>query len=98
MNEHQYHQPHAHNPEGFCYASITDSSPYGPTDQSVYVKEVPHPGSHTRTEAIFWLPVSPEPTKTILKDADCFSKLLATQLSHLSSSIQEEASYQEGNY
>ncbi|MBW0578636.1 hypothetical protein O181_118351 [Austropuccinia psidii MF-1] len=35
MNENQYQQPHAHNPEGFFDASITDSSPYRPTDQSV---------------------------------------------------------------
>ncbi|MBW0512838.1 hypothetical protein O181_052553 [Austropuccinia psidii MF-1] len=98
MNEHQYKQSHAHNPEGFFDASINDSSPYGPTDQSVYVKEVTHPGSNTRTEALFWLPVSPEPAQTILQDADCCSQMLETQSSHVSSSIQEEALYQEGNF
>ncbi|MBW0527021.1 hypothetical protein O181_066736 [Austropuccinia psidii MF-1] len=97
MRKHQYQQPHAHNPEGFCNASITDSSPYVPTDQSVYIKEVTHPGSHTRTEALFWLPVSPEPTRTILQDEDCCSQFSATQSSHVSSRIQEEALYQEGN-
>ncbi|MBW0514156.1 hypothetical protein O181_053871 [Austropuccinia psidii MF-1] len=97
MNKHQYQQPHSHNPEGFCDASITDSFPYRPTDQTVYVKDVPHPVSHTRTEALFRLPVSPEPTQTILQDADCCSQLLANQSSHVSSSIQEEVLYQEGN-
>ncbi|MBW0474387.1 hypothetical protein O181_014102 [Austropuccinia psidii MF-1] len=60
LNEHQYQQPHAHNPEDFFNASITDLSPYGPTDQSVYIKD----------------------------DGDCCSQLLATQSSHVSSSIQ----------
>ncbi|MBW0567445.1 hypothetical protein O181_107160 [Austropuccinia psidii MF-1] len=97
MNKHQYQQPHAHNLEGFFNASITDSSPYRPTDQSVYIKDVTHPGSNTRNEALFWLPVSPEPTQIILQDGDHCSQLLATQSSHVSSSIQKEASYQEGN-
>ncbi|MBW0510390.1 hypothetical protein O181_050105 [Austropuccinia psidii MF-1] len=88
MNEHQYQQPHSHNPEGFFDASITDSSPYRPTDQSVCIKDVTHPGSNTRNEALFQLPVSPEPTQTNLQDGDCCSQWLATHSSHVSSSIQ----------
>ncbi|MBW0506705.1 hypothetical protein O181_046420 [Austropuccinia psidii MF-1] len=75
LNGHQYHQPHAHNPEGFFDASITDSSPYGPTDQSVYVKDVTHPGSDTRNESLFRLPASPEMTQTIMQDGDRRSQL-----------------------
>ncbi|MBW0514033.1 hypothetical protein O181_053748 [Austropuccinia psidii MF-1] len=82
LNENQYHQPHAHNPEGFFDASITDLSPYGPTEQSVYVKDVTHPGSNTRNEALFQLPASPEPTQTIMQDGDCGSQLSATQSPH----------------
>ncbi|MBW0473422.1 hypothetical protein O181_013137 [Austropuccinia psidii MF-1] len=97
LNEHQYQQPHAHNPEGFFDASITDLSPYRPTDQSVYVKDVTHPGRNTRNEALFWLPMSPELTQKIIQDGDCGSQLSATQSSHVSSSIQKEGLYQEGN-
>ncbi|MBW0573078.1 hypothetical protein O181_112793, partial [Austropuccinia psidii MF-1] len=93
MNENQYQQPHSHNPEGFFDASITDSSPYGPTDKSVYVKEVTHPGSNTRTDTLFRLPVSPEPAQMILQDADHCSQLLATQSSHVSSSIQAGSAF-----
>ncbi|MBW0476381.1 hypothetical protein O181_016096 [Austropuccinia psidii MF-1] len=82
LNKHQYQQPHAHNPEGFFNASITDSSPYGPTDQSVYVKDVTHPGSDTRNEALFRLPASPEPTQMVMQDGDRGSQLSATQSSH----------------
>ncbi|MBW0502368.1 hypothetical protein O181_042083 [Austropuccinia psidii MF-1] len=95
MNEHQYQQPHAHNHEGFFDASITDSSPYGPTDQSVCVKDVTHPGSNTRNEALFRFPVSPEPTQTILQDGDRCSQLLVTHSSHLSSSIQAGSAFKE---
>ncbi|MBW0466669.1 hypothetical protein O181_006384 [Austropuccinia psidii MF-1] len=88
MNKNQYKQPYAHNRGGFCNESITDSSHYGPMDQSIFGEEALNPGSHMITEAIFIFPVSPEPTKTTLQDEDCCSQVLETQLSHVTSSVQ----------
>ncbi|MBW0468431.1 hypothetical protein O181_008146 [Austropuccinia psidii MF-1] len=58
-------------------------------DQSIFEEEAPHPGSHMTMGALFQFPVSPEPTQTILKDAD-----FCSQLSHASSNVQSGSGFE----